>query len=197
MDSRVTLIYITPNPEAVIARAARVSYRSEPMASPENDIRLIRKLVGVGHHSVLEHAVASFLIEGCSRVCMAQFTRHRLASYTVESMRFVDVEENGVVVPPAIAQNVLAMHRYTQLVRHAQEVYRKLRALGIRKEDARFALPLGTKTRLVVTANFREWLHIIELRTAPAAQWEIRGIVGQIKEILARHAPNIFGGEDG
>jgi len=80
---KVELFAITPNAEALIARCARISHRSEAQASPEADAKLIRKLIELGHESVLEHASATFLIEGISRSCMAQLTRHRLASFTV------------------------------------------------------------------------------------------------------------------
>ena len=188
----VELLAITPNAEELIARCARISHRSEDQASPENDRKLIRKLLYLGHESILEHASATFLIEDISRSCMAQLTRHRLASFTVESMRYVDYSSAVFVDPASIVESGDRFRLYTQATALALYTYRKLLELGVPHEDARFVLPIGTSTRLAVTANFREWRHIIRLRTSPAAQWEIRKLSRSILEILVQHAPNVF-----
>lgn len=188
---RVELLAITPNAEELIARAARISHRSEDKASPEADRELIKKLIRLGHESVLEHASATFLIEGISRSCLAQLTRHRLASFTVESMRYCDVTDNGVVVPPTITGN--AQDKFARITDEAVNAYMELVSMGVPREDARFVLPLGTTTRLIMTANFRELRHIIRLRGKRAAQWEIRQLVAEILRILQAHAPTVFG----
>lgn len=191
---QVELFAITPNAEALIARCARISHRSEAQASREADARLIRKLIELGHESVLEHANATFLIEGISRACLAQLTRHRLASFTVESMRFVDCSCNGVVVPESVQPGVgWASNAYMEAVGAAFRAYEKLLDGGVPPEDARFVLPIGTQTRLAMTANFRELRHIIKLRGSKVAQWEIRKVVKKLLEILQEEAPNVFG----
>ena len=186
---KVELLAITPDAEALIARCARISHRSEAQASPEADARLIRKLIELGHESVLEHASATFLIEGISRSCMAQLTRHRLASFTVESMRYVDMSCQGVVVPDSIQSRDV----YMEAVGSAFRAYEELLDMGVPKEDARFVLPIGTQTRLVMTANFRELRHIIRLRGSKAAQWEVRRVAKRLLEIMREEAPNVFG----
>ncbi len=188
---KVELLHITPDPEAHIARCARVSHRSEERSSPDADRELVRKLISWGHESVLEFASATFLVEGMSRAAANQLTRHRLASFVQESQRFVDVRDRGLVRPPSFTdaqwEEARALHR------RAVELYEKLIAEGVAKEDARYVLPIGTETRLVVSANFREWRHIIRLRGSPAAQWEIRLFARKVLEVLKEHAPTVFG----
>ncbi len=188
---RVELLSITPNPEAVIARAARVSHRSELRASPPSDAKLIRRLIDLGHESVLEFASATFLLEGLSRACANQLTRHRLASFVQESMRYVDVSDREFVWPEKLWGSPLRP-RVEQLFAEAKAIYNQALKQGIPKEDARYVLPLGMETRLVVGANFREWRHILKLRTAPDAQWEIRHVCREVLRILAHHAPTVF-----
>ena len=187
---RVELLAITPDAEALIARCARVSHRSEGKASPEADAKLIRRLIELGHESVLEFASAAFLIEGISRAAANQLTRHRLASFVQESQRYVDMRERGLVRPLSFTDE--AWRKAARLYERAQGLYRELVEAGVPKEDARFVLPIGTETRLVVSANFREWRHIIRLRGSKAAQWEIRGLAAEVLRILKQHAPTVF-----
>jgi thymidylate synthase (FAD) len=188
---KVELLHITPDPEALIARCARVSHRSESKSSLDADQELIRKLISWGHESVLEFASATFLVEGMSRAAANQLTRHRLASFVQESQRFVNVRDRGLVRPPSFTpaqwEKAMSLHRKTL------ELYEKLIEEGVPKEDARYILPIGTETRLVVSANFREWRHIIRLRGSPAAQWEIRLFARKVLEVLKEHAPTVFG----
>ncbi len=186
---QVQLIAITADPEALIARAARVSHRSEGKGL-EADRKLIRRLIELGHESVLEHAVATFEIAGVSRACANQLTRHRLASFVQESQRYVDVRGRGMVRPPAFSDEDWA--RAKELYAQAVALYEELLARGVPKEDARFVLPIGAETRLVVTANFREWRHILRLRLDKTAQWEIRELARRILGILREHAPSVF-----
>ncbi|HID09144.1 TPA: FAD-dependent thymidylate synthase [Candidatus Micrarchaeota archaeon] len=188
---RVELLFITPEAEALIARCARVSHRSEARASPEADRELVRKLIAWGHESVLEFASAAFLVEGMSRAAANQLTRHRLASFVQESQRFVDVRDRGLVRPPSFTGEQWEAAR--ALHRRAAELYRELISRGVPKEDARYVLPIGTETRLVVSANFREWRHIIRLRGSKAAQWEIRRFAREVLRVLREHAPAVFG----
>ncbi|HIQ00182.1 TPA: FAD-dependent thymidylate synthase [Candidatus Bipolaricaulota bacterium] len=188
---KVELLAITPDAEGVIARCARVSHRSEGKATPEADAKLIRRLIELGHESVLEFATATFLVEGISRAAANQLTRHRLASFVQESQRYVDVRERGLVRPPTFSED--QWRKAVSLHRRAVELYQNLISAGLPKEDARYILPIGTETRLTVSANFREWRHIIRLRGSRAAQWEIRQLAREVLRILKQHAPTVFG----
>ena len=188
---KVELIAITPDAEGLIARCARVSHRSEGKASPEADAKLIRRLIELGHESVLEFASATLLIEGISRAAANQLTRHRLASFVQESQRYVDVRDRGLIRPPTFSED--QWRKALSLQREAVELYLELLSQGVPKEDARYLLPVGTETRLVVSANFREWRHIIRLRGSKEAQWEIRGLAREVLRLLKQHAPTVFG----
>jgi len=178
------------SPEALIEHAGRVCYRSERRGKPAPFIRARLK---DGHESIIEHAGATFEITGVSRACTHQLVRHRLASYSQESQRYVDMSDPNLVVPDAIATSPEACEVWEAYVAQVTEVYGKLRDLGIRKEDARFALPNAAETRIVVTMNFRELLHFFRLRLAPDAQWEIRRVAAEMLELLVPHAPTVFG----
>lgn len=185
----VTLLSITPNSERLIETAGRVCYRSEGV----NTAEFIRRRIRDGHLSILEHASATFLIEGISRACSHQLVRHRLCSFSQESQRYVNMDYPGYVIPPEIASNVQALEGFESMMAVIFAVYRKLRADGIKKEDARFVLPNATHTRLVMTANFRQWLHIFDVRLSPHAQWEIRNVCEEVLRLLYQEAPNVFG----
>ena len=183
---KIELWRMTPEPETLVAEAYGIcTNKNVPV---EN----IQRWIKMGHESPLEHASASVLIEGISRACLAQLTRHRLASFSVQSMRYVDVGENPDVFPPAIRDNVAAMELTDYFFNLAENAYKNLIVLGIKKEDARFVLPLATTTSLIMTANFREWRHVIELRTNKKAQWEIRELAEKILAILVEAAPAVF-----
>lgn len=186
---RVELLFITPDAETFIARCARVSHRSEGRG-PESDRALIRRLIRLGHESVLEHAVATFEISGISRACANQLTRHRLASFVQESQRYVNVEDRELVRPPTFSDE--DWKKAQALFQEAKALYQKLLSKGAPKEDARFVLPLGIETRLVMTANFRELRHILRLRLHRSAQWEIRELARRMWEILYACAPSCF-----
>ncbi len=186
---RVDLVFITPEAERLIARCARVSHRSSA-EDPEDDRRLVRKLIALGHESVLEHATATFEISGISRACANQLTRHRLASFVQESQRYVDARQSRLVRPPTYSED--DWQAAQQLFHQARELYAKLLARGVPKEDARYVLPLGIETRLVLSANFRELRHILRLRLSPQAQWEIRELCRRMWELLYAHAPSCF-----
>ena len=176
--------------ESLIEHAGRVCYRSERRGDPAS---FIQARVREGHESIIEHAGATFEISGISRACSHQLVRHRLANYSQESQRYVDLSDPELVVPPAIAASAEAMVIWNRLTRQMAEAYRELRALGIRKEDARFLLPNATATRIVVTMNFREMLHFFRVRINPAAQWEIRELAIRMLDIVTAEAPPVFG----
>lgn len=191
----VILMAITPKAEDVIERACRTCYlsfnRYNPPASAEE---LIKKVIRKKHHSVLEHASATFRIKGGSRVFTHELVRHRLMSPSQESQRYVQygqTREFDVVVPPVIKSS--AYHeKYLALVSEAEQLYSEMVAAGLPKEDARYILPNATTSEIVITANLREYRHMFEVRCHPRAHWEIRRICLQMLRILKQEAPNVF-----
>ncbi len=190
---KIELLSITPNAEKLIENAGRTAYLSFEKQRRGSEKRFIRMLVKRGHLSVLEHAYATFRIQGVSRAFTHQLVRHRLCSYTQQSQRYVDESTFGYVEPESIKNNEEAHSLFTSSIDRAEEVYSQLQKLGIRNEDARFVLPNAVESQIVVTANLREWRHIVELRGGPQAQWEIRRAAIDILRILKKHAPTAFG----
>ena len=143
----------------------------------------------------LHHGSATFFFEGISRTCTHQLVRHRLASFSQESQRYVDLSKGGwkAIVPPAVAENPQAMAELDEFWRIAEEKYETLRQMGIRKEDARFLLPNAAETRIVATMNFAAWSHFLWLRAVDkAAQWEIRTMGQAALRMLHTLAPAVF-----
>jgi thymidylate synthase (FAD) len=188
---KVTLLRVTEDPEGLIAQSARVCYASEPKAE-EADEKLIRNLRSWGHLSTFEHAQATFLIEGVSRACTHQLVRHRLASYSQQSQRYVNEEGFDYVTPPMVEKDPKLKKRYDAAVEDARKSYKELIDSGVPKEDARFLLPNSVAAKIVVTMNFRELRHFIQLRTAKGAQWEIRELAKEMLRLLKEEAPNAF-----
>lgn len=144
---------------------------------------------------LLHHGSATFLFEGISRACTHQLVRHRLASFSQESQRYVDLSKGGwnAIIPPALAENADARAKLDEAWDYLQQVYGDLRAMGIRKEDARFLLPNAAETRIVATMNFAAWSHFLWLRAVDmAAQWEIRAMGQRTLEMLYTLSPTIF-----
>jgi thymidylate synthase (FAD) len=143
----------------------------------------------------LHHGSATFLFEGISRACTHQLVRHRLASFSQESQRYVDLSKGGwnAIVPPAVAENPQAMAELEEFWAMAEAKYERLRQLGIRKEDARFLLPNAAETRIVASMNFAGWSHFLWLRAVDkAAQWEIRLMGQRALQMLYAVAPEVF-----
>lgn len=192
---QITLMAITPNAEDVIERACRTCYlsfhRYDPPASAEE---LIKKVIRKKHHSVLEHATATFRIKGGSRVFTHELVRHRLMSPSQESQRYVQygkTRDYDVVVPPSI-KNSPFYSRYLDMALEAEKFYSEMVAADIPKEDARFVLLNGTTSEIVISANLREYRHIFTVRCNPRAQWEIRNICLEMLRILKREVPIVF-----
>lgn len=188
----VELLAITPDAEKVIERAGRTCYMSFEKAGEGTEKKFTRMVVRNGHHSVLEHGVATFVIRGVSRACTHQLVRHRLASYSQQSQRYVNEKAFSVVEPPSIAAKPEAHRVFEKIIEQCREAYRELQALGIKNEDARFVLPNAVQSEIVMTANFRQWRHMISLRSQKAAQWEIRLLMSEILKELKKHAPTVF-----
>lgn len=183
-------LYDDGTPEALIEYAGRVCYCSE--VNSDTRERFIRRRIEQGHESILEHCSATVEISGISRACSHQLVRHRLASYSQESQRYVDMSGCYLVVPQSVSENSDAMRAWNNAASAIDAAYTTMVDLGIRREDARFILPNASQTRLVMTANFREWLHIFRLRITPEAQWEIREVCTQIRDVLREYAPAVF-----
>ena len=189
---RVELLFITPNAEKLIEEAGRTSYLSFDKQGRDTEKKFIRMLIKNGHHSVLEHAYATFRISGVSRALTHQLVRHRLCSFTQQSQRYVDESNFNYIEPKSIKDNRKAHSIFLKSIEDAKKVYLELQRLGIKNEDARFVLPNAIESQIVVSANLREWRHIIDLRGTPDAQWEIRNVSIEILNILKKHAPAVF-----
>ena len=177
-------------PEALVEHAGRTCYRSEPKGDPG---RFLRARMSEGHESIIEHASVTFEISGISRACSHQLVRHRIASYSQESQRYVDMSAPEFVVPPSVAETPQAMAVWDEFMGRVAEAYQRLRELGVRKEDARFVLPNATATRIIVTMNFRSLRHFFSVRCDKAAQWEIRALALEMLRQVYALAPSVFG----
>ncbi|MGQ9706240.1 MAG: FAD-dependent thymidylate synthase [bacterium] len=192
----VWLLFYTPDPEDVIYKAVRVCYQetaNESEVPSEVKSGLIRKVIKRGHLSVIEHVSFTFFIEGISRACSHQLVRHRIASYSQQSQRYVDFEGLKYVIPPNILGSVELKKIYESFISDAFKLYRLFRDRGIPQEDARFVLPNASSTSVVFTMNARELLHFLSLRLCRRAQWEIRGLAIKMGEILSAILPSVFG----
>ena len=190
---KVELLSITPNAEKLIEAAGRTSYLSSPKQKENSEKAFIRMLIKNQHLSVLEHAYATFRISNVSRAFTHQLVRHRLCSFIQQSQRYVNESNYDYMEPDSIKENPEAHSIFIDLMDRAKEAYIKLHTLGVRKEDARYVLPNATGSQIVMSANFREWRHIIGLRGEPQSQWEIRRVAIEILKILKKHAPTVFG----
>ena len=190
---KAELLFITPDAEKLIEAAGRTSYLSFDKQGEDTEKRFIRMLIKSGHLSVLEHAYATFRISGASRSFTHQLVRHRLCSFIQQSQRYVDESNFNYIEPDSIKDNPEAHSIFIDFMDKAKEAYLKLNKLKIKKEDARYVLPNAIESQIVVSANFREWCHIIDLRGKPQSQWEIRRVAIEILKILKNHAPTVFG----
>lgn len=189
---KVELLFITPDSERLIETAGRISYLSYDRQREDSEKKFVRMIVKSGHHSVLEHANATFRISGVSRAFTHQLVRHRLCSFTQQSQRYVNESNFEYIEPESIRENPEAHSIFASFMDETKKVYSELRKLQINKEDARFVLPNAAESQIIVTANFREWRHIIELRGSLGAQWEIREVAIEILKVLRSHAPEVF-----
>lgn len=221
------------DPEKTICKAARNDYSrlptsqesfAERMESIEGETlddkkgKLIGDLLRHGHFGPFEHASATFSIEGVSRSLMAQLTRHRHATYDIQSMRYVpfadfdtktqDTEELVVHPPSASDPEWIGRNQSTGAVdeetaKRREEVfhrsvegsvneYQELLDLGMPPEDARFVLPIGTRTNIMMTLNVRQLMHIADMRAAADSQWEIRQMTEEILDLAAEWCPYTF-----
>lgn len=200
----VRLIRSTLQPEELAALCAKLCYSRADLEKLQQQIdasdqhRFVQKIMSMGHESVLEHAIFTFGVEGVSRTLLAQLTRHRIASFSVQSQRYVSYEDGfGYIVPPRIAAlGADAVQRYENQMTQMHHWYRGWQAeLGggeTANEDARFVLPGACETRLIVTMNVRELRHFFSLRCCARAQWEIRALAREMLRICLAAAPALF-----
>ncbi|MCK9578613.1 FAD-dependent thymidylate synthase [bacterium] len=191
---KVELLSITPEPEKHIELCGRTCYQSYSKITEDSSSRFIRMILENEHESVLEHASATFRISGISRAMTHQLVRHRLASYSQKSQRYCKEEQFEYVMPPSIEKhkNKLPKAIYKNIIEDMQYAYRHLIDCGVPKEDARFILPNACTTEIVMTANFRNWRHIIKMRCSKHAQWEIRDVMCEVLKVLYSKAPSVF-----
>ncbi len=206
----VTLLRYTPNPQEIVSMGAKLCYSPADIEELKQGIEgknqepFLERLMEFRHLSPIEHASFTFGIEGVSRSLLAQITRHRIASYSVKSQRYVSeagaAKEDGVfgyIIPPrieALGQEAVAV--FQSQMAQAQEWYDywagKLGNGGSAYEDARFVLPNAAETKMLVTMNARELLHFFTLRCCNRAQWEIRALAQEMLRLVKEVAPVIF-----
>lgn len=218
----VTLLAYTPNPEKTVASAAKLCYSSSTIKdlrdglTDEKAADFVEMLSEIGHESPIEHASFTFGIEGVSRAFLAQITRHRMASYSVKSQRYVKEGAFEFVTPPEVTADTEALGVYEESMRMAQEAYDKIAEILTEKhtktfivegkdektaarlaskkaiEDARFVLPNACETKMVVTMNARSLHNFFRHRCCNRAQWEIRSVANQMLALVTEVAPNLF-----
>lgn len=219
---KVKLLSHTPDPERLVATAAKLCYSSSDIESlrdgltDEKTESFIDMLASIGHESVMEHVSFTFGIEGVSRACTHQLVRHRIASYSQKSQRYVN--ENGFefITPPAIEELPEAKSEYDRVIAEITDGYAKIaelltekhtkelvaqgldeksarsKASKLANEDARFILPNACETKIVVTMNVRSLFNFFRHRCCNRAQWEIRAVANEMLRQCLEVAPHIF-----
>lgn len=219
---RVSLLIYTPEPEKLVACAAKLCYSSSSIdelserLTDESASKFVNMLSEIGHESPTEHASFTFGIEGVSRSLLAQLTRHRIASYSVQSQRYVREGNFEYVIPPSIEAVPEAKEEFIRAMEEDQRHYDRLsdilartrlqefkelgfdekeaekRATKAAIEDARFVLPNACDTKLIVTMNARSLSNFFNNRCCERAQWEIRQLAFLMLKEVKRVAPDLF-----
>lgn len=198
---KVVLISHTADPEATVTAGIRQCYsvtgavELKEKTGTDKQKKLIDQVIASGHHSTIEHASFTFAVEGISRACSHQLVRHRLASYSQQSQRYVNFEKSGFdyVIPPKIQNNPEALAKFEKLMAEIDLTYKSLQNdYNILPEDARFVLPNAADTKIVITMNARALLNFFRERLCLRAQWEIREMARLMLEEVKPIAPEIF-----
>lgn len=219
---RVEMIAHTPEPEKLVAAAAKLCYSKSGAVglldrlTEEQTENFLNKLVELGHDSPLEHMSFTFAIEGVSRVLTHQLVRHRMASYSQQSQRYVKLDQFEYVTPPAIADNPEALKVFNEIMAQDQKAYdtlveilmaehvESLMATGVDEkkakqqgekmaiEDARYVFPNACETKMVMTMNARSLINFFEHRCCQRAQWEIRDLADAMLKEVRSVAPTVF-----
>ncbi|NIO17730.1 MAG: FAD-dependent thymidylate synthase [Deltaproteobacteria bacterium] len=194
----VELLKYTTDPEKVVALAARLCYTKSTVEDLNSNLshdyakKLVRKIISLGHLSVLEHVSFTFGVEGISRATSHQLVRHRIASYSQQSQRYVEFDNIEIVIPPSIQSDGEALASFREKITGIESLYRMLIEKGIPPEDARYILPNAAITRIIITMNARELNHFFQLRCCRRAQWEIRNMAKEMLKKGREVAPVIF-----
>ncbi|MBQ8682284.1 MAG: FAD-dependent thymidylate synthase [Selenomonadales bacterium] len=195
---KVQLMQHTPQPQRVVAMAARLCYSpigAEQLAETMTDQQvenLVKKIIELGHTSTLEHVSFTFAVEGVSRVLTHQLVRHRIASYSQQSQRYVSEHDFEYIIPKTVAANPQALAKFETLMQNVRQTYDELVALGVDKEDARYSLTNATETKIVITMNARALQNFFRLRCCRRAQWEIREMARLMLLEVKKVAPLLF-----
>lgn len=195
--TKVELIWITPDAQRQIeaaGRTCRLTLSGDNTAGP-----FVRRMIGMGHGAMLEHASASFRLSNVSRALTHQLVRHRLASFAQQSQRHVNEDGFSFIIPHTIESNSKALEVFLRTMQNIQDAYEELRSIKdydglpvVPKEDARYVLPNACTSEIVLTANMREWRTIFDLRCDVHAQWEIREVCEEILALLTKECPDVF-----
>ncbi len=194
---RVDLIAWTPEPDRTVAAAARLCYSEIHAADLKEEMSqdkveaLIKNIASMGHLSPFEHVSFTFAIEGVSRTLTHQLVRHRIASYSQQSQRYVSAEGFDFITPPSIAGNTAAAEEFSELMGTIRKAYADLAAL-VPQEDARYVLPNACETKIVCTFNARSLHNFFSHRCCSRAQWEIRNLAIKMLEEVKSVAPCLF-----
>lgn len=197
---KVTLLSHTPEPEKMIAAAARLCYSNAQDVdtlmeglTPDKVSSFINKMSELKNHgTVWEHPSFTFAIEGVSRALSHQLVRHRIASFDQQSQRYCDGKNFTYVIPPSVSRNEELRKKFMNFMEESQELYEEFVEAGIPKEDARFVFTNACSTRLIMTMNVRSLFHFFALRSCTRAQWEIKALSNEILRICKETSPVIF-----
>jgi thymidylate synthase (FAD) len=196
---KVRLIRYTPDPERLVAVAARLCYSPvgvedlDAKLDIESARKLVRFVIKSGHHSTTEHIYFSFGIEGISRALSHQLVRHRIASFNQQSQRYVKFMENyEFIIPESIKSNKKLSDKFNDLISDAHKFYEEMIEAGVEAEDARYILPNASETKMIVTMNARELMHFFTVRCCNRAQTEIRELATIMLKEVKKVAPSVF-----
>lgn len=195
---KVTLLAHTPDADKLVAAAAKLCYAKSDVdtlldnLTAEKVEEFIERLAELGHESPIEHASYTFAVEGVSRALLAQLTRHRLASYSVQSQRYVDKLDFDYIMPPSVAANPETAEMFEKCMAMLDTYYSYFTAADIPNEDARFVLPNACDTRIIFTMNARSLHNFFRLRCCNRAQWEIRAMADEMLKLCREVSPALF-----
>jgi thymidylate synthase (FAD) len=196
-EMQVNLINWTPDPERTVALAARICYSSVGVEdlkenfTREDEVRFLTKLISLGHLSPLEHASFTFAVEGVSRSLTHQLVRHRIASYSQQSQRYVREDDFEYIIPPTIQSSPESLALFKRTMADINQAYMALREL-VPQEDARYVLPNACESKVVFTFNARSLFNFFQHRLCTRAQWEIRRLAKLMLEEVRVQAPVLF-----
>ena len=195
---KVKLLSHTPDADKLVAAAAKLCYSAADVdtlldnLTAEKVEEFLNRLADLGHESPIEHASYTFAVEGVSRALLAQLTRHRIASYSVQSQRYVDKGDFDYVIPPSIAANPETAEMFERCMDMLDTYYSYFTVAGIPSEDARFVLPNACDTRIIFTMNARSLHNFFRLRCCNRAQWEIRAMADEMLRLCREVSPALF-----